>query len=38
MQPTFTIIAPVYNEIESLDVLFARIQEVMDTTGEPWEP
>jgi polyisoprenyl-phosphate glycosyltransferase len=35
--PTFTIIAPVYNEEESLPVLFPRIQEVMDSTGESWE-
>ncbi|HEX7393750.1 MAG TPA: glycosyltransferase family 2 protein [Anaerolineaceae bacterium] len=37
MQPTFTIIAPVYNEAESLPVLYQRVKEVMDTTGESWE-
>jgi len=37
MQPTFTIIAPVYNEAESLPVLYQRVKEVMDSTGEPWE-
>lgn len=37
MQPTFTIIAPVYNEAESLPILYKRVKEVMDTTGEPWE-
>ncbi len=37
MDPTFTIIAPVYNEAESLPVLFPRLKEVMDQTGEPWE-
>lgn len=37
MQPTFSIIAPVYNEVENLPVLYQRIKEVMDTTGEPWE-
>src|SRR5664279_6197504 len=36
-QPTFTIIAPVYNEAEILPVLYKRVKEVMDTTGEPWE-
>jgi dolichol-phosphate mannosyltransferase len=36
-QPTFTIIAPVYNEAENLPVLYKRVKEVMDTTGEPWE-
>ena len=34
---TFSIIAPVFNERESLPVLYQRIKEVMDTTGEPWE-
>ncbi len=37
MDPTFTIIAPVFNERESLPLLFKRVKEVMDTTGEPWE-
>ena len=35
--PTFSIIAPIFNEKESLPVLYERIQEVMDSTGEPWE-
>lgn len=37
MKPTFSIIAPVYNEAESLPELFRRVGEVMDQTGEPWE-
>jgi len=37
LDPTFTIIAPVFNERESLPVLLKRVSEVMDTTGEPWE-
>jgi glycosyltransferase involved in cell wall biosynthesis len=37
MDPTFTIIAPVFNERESLPLLFQRVSEVMDTTAEPWE-
>jgi dolichol-phosphate mannosyltransferase len=37
MLPTFSIIAPVYNEKDCLDVLVSRISEVMDTTKEPWE-
>ncbi len=37
MQPTFTIIAPVFNELENLPILLQRVSEVMDTTGEPWE-
>ncbi len=37
MPPTFSIIAPVFNERESLPLLYQRISEVMDTTGDPWE-
>jgi dolichol-phosphate mannosyltransferase len=37
MQPTFSIVAPVYNEIDSLDELYRQISQVMDSTGEPWE-
>jgi dolichol-phosphate mannosyltransferase len=37
MKPTFSIIAPVYNEADSLPELFRRVSEVMDQTGEPWE-
>jgi polyisoprenyl-phosphate glycosyltransferase len=37
MPPTFSIIAPVFNERESLPLLFDRVKEVMDTTGDPWE-
>ncbi|MFO7623166.1 MAG: glycosyltransferase family 2 protein [Anaerolineales bacterium] len=35
--PTFTIIAPVYNELENLPILYDRVRQVMDSTGEPWE-
>ncbi|MFO7943265.1 MAG: glycosyltransferase family 2 protein [Anaerolineales bacterium] len=35
--PTYTIIAPIYNEIENLPVLYRRIREVMERTGESWE-
>ena len=37
MQPTFSIIAPIYNELENLPVLLKRVTEVMNTTGEAWE-
>jgi dolichol-phosphate mannosyltransferase len=37
MPPTFSIIAPVYNESKSLPELYRRVKEVMDSTGEPWE-
>jgi glycosyltransferase involved in cell wall biosynthesis len=35
--PTFSIIAPIFNEISNLPELYRRVKEVMDTTGEPWE-
>ncbi|MEM5773718.1 MAG: glycosyltransferase family 2 protein [Anaerolineaceae bacterium] len=36
-QPVFTVIAPVYNEIESLQKFYEKITQVMDQTGEAWE-
>jgi dolichol-phosphate mannosyltransferase len=36
-KPTYTIIAPIYNEVENIPVLYSRICEVMDQTGQPWE-
>ncbi len=36
-EPTFSVIAPIYNELENLPLLYARVKEVMDSTGEPWE-
>ncbi len=37
MNPTFSIIAPIYNELDSLPELYRRVSEVMDSTGESWE-
>ena len=37
MKPVFSIIAPVYNEIDCLETLYLRIAEVMDETSENWE-
>ncbi len=37
MKPIFSIIAPIYNEDESLPELYKRVSEVMDRTHEPWE-
>lgn len=37
VKPTYTIIAPIYNEIENIQVLYQRLSEVMERTGEPWE-
>jgi len=36
-KPTYTIIAPIYNEIDNIPLLYTRISEVMAQTGEPWE-
>jgi len=35
--PTFTIIAPIFNELENIPELYPRIRDVMDQTNEPWE-
>ena len=35
--PTFTIIAPIYNELENIPELYPRIRDVMNQSGEPWE-
>lgn len=37
MNPTFSIIAPIYNEFENLPELYRRVKETLDSTGEPWE-
>ena len=37
MSPTFSIIAPIYNELENLPELYRRIKQIMDSTGEDWE-
>lgn len=37
MKPTFSIIAPIFNETESIPELYRRVTEVMDGLGEPWE-
>jgi len=36
-KPTYTIIAPIYNEIDNIQALYTRVSEVMDSTGETWE-
>ncbi len=35
--PTVSIVAPVFNEAESLPVLYERIRDVMQGIGETWE-
>ena len=36
-KPTYTIIAPIFNEIDNIQVLYDRVSEVMDQTNQPWE-
>lgn len=37
MKPVFTIIAPIFNEMESMPELYRRVAAVMDGLGQPWE-
>jgi polyisoprenyl-phosphate glycosyltransferase len=37
MQPTYSIIVPVFNEMGCLQELHDRLCKVMDSSGEPWE-
>ena len=37
MKPVFSIIAPIYNEKESMPELHRRVSAVMEKLGEPWE-
>ena len=36
-KPVISIVVPIYNEQETLPVLYERMVNVMDSTGEPWE-
>lgn len=36
-KPKFTIIAPIYNELENIPELYPRIRDVMNQAGQPWE-
>jgi polyisoprenyl-phosphate glycosyltransferase len=37
MKITYSIIAPIYNEIDNLPELYRRVKEAMDSNGESWE-
>jgi len=37
MKITYSIIAPIYNELENIPELYRRVRDVMDSTNEPWE-
>lgn len=35
--PKYSIIAPIYNEVDNIPLLYQRIRDVMASTGESWE-
>jgi dolichol-phosphate mannosyltransferase len=37
MKITYSIVAPIYNELENLPELYRRVKEVMDSMNESWE-
>jgi dolichol-phosphate mannosyltransferase len=37
MKITYSIVAPIYNELVNIPELYDRVKEVMDSTNEPWE-
>ena len=37
MKVKYSIIAPIYNEIDNIPSLYQRVKEVMDSSGESWE-
>ena len=36
-EPIFSVIVPIFNELENLPLLYDRVRAVMDSTGEAWE-
>jgi glycosyltransferase involved in cell wall biosynthesis len=36
-EPIISIIAPIFNEEQTLPELYRRVSEVMNSTGETWE-
>ena len=37
MKITYSIVAPIFNELDNLPELYRRVKEVMDSTSETWE-
>jgi glycosyltransferase involved in cell wall biosynthesis len=37
MNITFSIVAPIFNEIDNLPLLYQRLRDVMESAGQPWE-
>jgi polyisoprenyl-phosphate glycosyltransferase len=36
-RPTFSVVAPVYNEAPSIPIFYERVKETMESTGDSWE-
>src|SRR5258708_11306003 len=36
-QPVYSVVAPVYNESQSLPELYDRVRAALDSLGDPWE-
>jgi len=36
-KPTFSVVGPVFDEVETLREFYGRVQAAMDAIGEPWE-
>jgi len=36
-EPIFSVIVPIFNELENLPLLYDRVRAVMDSTSETWE-
>ncbi|GMR09807.1 MAG: glycosyltransferase family 2 protein [Anaerolineae bacterium] len=36
-KPTFSVVGPVFDEVETLREFYDRVQAAMDAIGEPWE-
>jgi len=36
-KPTYSVVGPVYDEVETLRDFYDRVQAAMDSIGEPWE-
>jgi dolichol-phosphate mannosyltransferase len=37
MKIIYSIVAPIYNELENIPELYRRVRDVMESTSEPWE-
>ena len=37
MQPTISLVVPIFNEKGNIPELYRRVKEVMDSTGDSWE-